>query len=117
MKETIAEVNDRIDCILKRTGGRLKSANTKRGDAWRDIGAIGLFLEVRTMYLRLRDMVWDQLTADGRGEFGEDPISVADHRKRVFDCLLDLRAYAVLLEMAVWDENYFGTGDDHQLGS
>jgi hypothetical protein len=118
MTETISEVNERFDCVLKTTGYRLKSANTKRGDSWRDIGAIGLFLEVRTMYLRLRDMVWNELTDKERplGEFGsEDPDDIIEHRKRVFDCLTDLRAYTVLLELAVRDENYFGTGDDTQL--
>lgn len=103
---TIAAVNTRISDILGMTTERLIQANTKRGNAWEAIGSLGLFLEVRTMFLRLRALLWDggmpkQLT---QGEL----IVPDEYKKQVCDCLLDLRAYATLLQMAVQDENWIG---------
>lgn len=105
----IKVANDRIDGVLRITAARLKAANTKRDNAWENIGLLGLFLEVRTMYLRLRSLVW--------GEFikGKASDMTTEHKKRALDCLLDLRAYTVLAEMALQDNNYYGSGDDESL--
>jgi len=104
-------VDDRIDSVLSITAKRLKEANTKRGNAWEDIGLQGLFLEVRTMYLRLRNLVWDELANKDK----DWDRFTQEHKKRVANCLLDLRAYATLAELAVQDDNYFGVCDDSFL--
>ena len=109
----LGTVNDRIDGVLNITAHRLKEANEKRGNAWRDIGVCGLFLEVRTMYLRLRAMVWDELINSGT-DFDWYRFT-KEHKKGVANCLLDMRAYTTLLELAMQDDNYFGTGKDEDL--
>ncbi len=102
------EVDKRIDKIFTENARRLQVANTKRSNAWEAIGAIGLFLEVRTMYLRLRGLVWDGLFIHPTPH---EPID----KEAIYDCLLDLRAYTALLELALQDDNFTGKGSDDYL--
>ena len=114
----LAVINTRIDDVLVKTGNRLKSANAKRGNAWEAIGMLGLFLEVRTMYLRLRGMIWDGLLRPGEADkqmLRGKLVIPNKYMERVYDCLLDLRAYTVLLEIALQDNNLLGNSRDEEL--
>lgn len=109
MYTNIDIINEKINNVLRNTGVRLKAANAERGNAWENIGLLGLFLEVRTMYLRLRNLVWDEFMNVRINEM------TPEHKKRVADCLLDLRAYTVLTELAMQDNNFFGNDNDKSL--
>jgi hypothetical protein len=95
-----SELNRILD-IVKRSTDIMIEKNSQRGNASRQIGLLGLFLEVRTMYLRLRHLVWDT-----------DP----DNRKEnwmsdVKNALQDLRNYTILAEIALQDGNFKGSND------
>lgn len=109
--EKIAAVNARIEAVLQKTATRLKAANAKRGNAWEGIGVVGLFLEVRTMYLRLRHQIWDEIVVNRPITAADDNFFSEEHLDRVLDTLLDMRAYSVLTELAIMDKNYTGKGD------
>ena len=95
----------RMRKIFEADAKRFDEANEERGDGWTCIGAIGLFFEVRTMYIRLRGALW------ARRELGWAEIN----KKGLYNILIDLRNYAAMLQMAIEDENMIGFGDDREL--
>jgi len=88
---------------------RMSVANNERGDSWRDIGALGLFLEVRTMYLRLRGLLWDQMVSLVDGDCGQVLDKIA-----LRNALQDLRNYAALLELAIDDDLIGGSRESDE---
>lgn len=104
--ELTAKVLLRMKDVSDRTLLRLMQADRKRGHAWRDIGLIGLFLEIRTMYLRLRHQVWDEQSTTK---------SLPDYKPIIKDILTDLRTYSILAELALEDNNWKGLRDDSSL--
>jgi len=98
--ELIKKISEESTAIMLRV-------NKERGSCSQSIGLLGLFLEVRTMYLRLRSLVWDC-----------DPIHIEDKEKwkaDVKNALQDLRNYTILSEIALIEDNMKGVGDDFEL--
>lgn len=91
---------DSTDIMLK--------VNRERGSCSQEIGLLGLFLEVRTMYLRLRSLAWDQDPPDLKEEKEEWIASIRN-------ALQDLRNYTILAEIALLEDNMKGIGDDSKL--
>lgn len=98
---------------------RLVRANTQRGDAWKDIGLVGLFLEIRTMFLRLRGLIWDKPPMSLGRYDRSDPNKFAPDQEAfkaaVTNALQDLRNYCVLAKMALDDANVYGDNRDELL--
>ena len=91
-----------ILAVFMRDAARLGVANCERGDAWRALGAMGLFLEVRTMYLRLRGLFWDNLAPGVT--FDQMPHGA------ILNALTDLKCYAALMQLALEENNLTGDG-------
>jgi hypothetical protein len=99
----------------------LQKRNLERGDSWKAIGALGLFLEVRTMYLRLRGLFWDSLSPAGRlgsDNKKEDFKSLFRPSEKwqedVLNATIDMRNYTVLFDMALKSGNIYGYGEDDE---
>lgn len=107
------EERSRIIALVKESTKIMLRKNRERGNVAQEVGLLGLFLEVRTMFLRLRNLVWDKdlshlenplfMPADARVKWTKD----------VRNALQDLRNYAVLAEMALLDKNYKGGNDEY----
>lgn len=83
--------------------------NEERGNCSGDVGLLGLFLETRTMYLRLRNLVWDK---------GPPPVKTEEYlnwKVAVQNALEDCRNYTILAEIALKNDNLKGDGDDSEL--
>ena len=81
--------------------------NRQRGDCWRGTGVAGAFIEMRAIFFRLRNMIWDPgPPADLSSE--EYKTWKAD----VIDAMRDLRNFTILGELSAEDDNLKGTGDE-----
>jgi len=99
---TIGKARELSELDLK----RLEEANRERADAWRNVGAGGLFLDLRKQYLRCRSFIWERLLS-------KDPIccdkSNPQHERwriKSIDILRDLRSYAMFLQMLLSEDSY-----------
>jgi len=104
----------KIKKIAKESTKIMMIKNEERGNCSGDIGLFGCFLEVRTMYLRLRSLVWDK----GPPNSLILPIRTKKYNKwkaDVKNALEDLRNYTILAEIALEDNNIKGDGDDSAL--
>ena len=105
----------RIKALVKESTRIMMRKNEERGNAAQDVGLLGLFLEIRTMYLRLRNLVWDTELEKIENPFVFDADKRAKWKKDVRNALQDLRNYTVLAEIAMLDDNFIGVDKDEYL--
>jgi hypothetical protein len=75
--------------------------NRDRGDAWRGSGLMGQFIEIHSMYCRLRNLIWEMGPPDGE-------ISNSVWTAEVMNALEDLRNFTMLGELCVLEQNWKG---------
>ncbi len=115
LKKAKAE-RQRIIALVKESTRIMIRKNEERGNCAIEVGLLGMFLEVRTMYLRLRNLVWDKdLTMIDKPVY-MDADARAKWTKDVRNALQDLRNYTVLAEIALLDKNFKGGKDDYLSG-
>ena len=115
MSDEAKEERRRIIALVKESTRIMLKKNEERGNAAQDVGLLGLFLEVRTMYLRLRNLVWDTELNRINNPFNHDKDQRAEWKKAVRNALQDLRNYTILAEIAMLDNNLTGIGKDEYL--
>lgn len=80
--------------------------NKQRGDCWRGTGVVGAFMEMRAIFFRLRNLIWEPGPPDR--EHADYNTWKAD----VIDAMRDLRNFTILGELSAEDDNLKGTGDE-----
>lgn len=102
----IIKTENELRTVFEHSLQVMLNKNRERSDCWRSVGLIGSFLEIRTMYVRLRALVWEI----------EPPstVSIEYHhwKLEVKNALEDLRNYTMLAELSLEDDNIRGVGDD-----
>jgi hypothetical protein len=64
--------------------------NTERNDCWKSTGILGAFVEIHSIYNRLREMIWNRTMNT------KDPVWM----KELMNCTMDMRNFTVLMELA-----------------
>ena len=91
--ELILDLNMRsLNIMLKK--------NRQRGDAWRGSGLVGTFIDIHSMYARLRKLIWDM----GSEASLKDEVWIAE----VKNALQDMRNFTILSELCLEEENWKG---------
>jgi hypothetical protein len=72
--------------------------NTERNDCWKATGVLGSFVEIHSIYNRLREMIWNR-KMDCRDE---------KWMKELLNCTMDMRNFTVLMELAAKANLPFG---------
>jgi hypothetical protein len=106
-QERVEKTESELRLVFENSLKIMIKKNRERGDCWRDVGLIGSFLEVRTMYFRLRALVWDNPVKIGDEDY-------LDWKKEVKNALEDLRNYTMLAELSLDEDNIKGKGDDSE---
>lgn len=86
--------------------------NRDRGDCWRNSGLKGQFIEIHSMYFRLRNLIWEKGMPDPSSEEWES------FTKQVANALEDMRNFTMLAEMCLQEKNIDGkdfTNGLHEL--
>lgn len=112
MTDKAKEERQRIIALVKESTRIMLRKNEERGGCSQEVGLLGLFLEVRTMYLRLRNLVWDRDLTVMENPFYMDADARVKWIKDTRNALQDLRNYTILAEIAVLDKNFKGGTDD-----
>ncbi len=101
MPELFDDTEKMMRKILDSSFNEMKEKNRQRGDCWRGVGLKGSFLEIRSMFFRLRNLAW-------RIDPPVDPKLLKIYKKELYNVLMDLRNFTILAEMAVVEENWEG---------
>lgn len=101
IKQRIIKTEDDIKRIFDNSLSVMLEKNSQRGDCWRNSGLLGQFIEIHSMYFRLRNLIW---------EIGP-PILEHEYNnweEQVRNALEDLRNFTMLGELCLIDDNFNG---------
>lgn len=111
LTERIAQTGRMIDGYMEKSKKTMLQKNADRGDCWRNSGLLGQFVEIHSMYFRLRRLIWDM----GPPEliFKDGPISTdwdnwVAWADQVENALEDMRNFTMLAEMCLKEGNFKG---------
>lgn len=107
-KERVTRTNADLIKVFNKSLKTMLRVNKERGDCWRGVGLKGSFLEVRNMFFRARNLIWEQ-------DPPTDKVELERWKKDVVNALEDLRNYTMLSELSVMEENWWGVGDDREF--
>ena len=94
--------------LMEKSMKILEDKNRERNDCWRGVGLRGAFLEIRSMFFRLRTYMWDTPIP---------PICTEAYekwKKEVENSLEDLRNFTLLAELSLNEDNIEGKGYDRE---
>lgn len=100
-EERVKKTNIDLAEIFSKSLTTMLKVNEQRGDAWRGVGLIGCYLEIRTMFLRLRNLCWHKKAS-------ANPTEHAEWKAAVINALEDLRNYTMLAELSIMEDNLEG---------
>lgn len=80
--------------------------NKQRADCWRPVGLMGTYIEIKSIYYRLHQLIWKQQCFPLDGD-------VDKWYNQVSDALGDLRNFTTLADICLIEQNLFG--DDNEL--
>ena len=110
MKMTEARINklvhDSLEIMIRK--------NRERTDAWKGSGLMGQFIEIYSMYIRLKVLIWDnppEKNVDGVLNLVQYKLWCEDVR----NALVDMRNFTVLAELCLEDDNIYGDSDLDKL--
>lgn len=100
-------VNPRLMERMQRACQIMASRSWERGDAWKNTGMVGAFVEMYNCFQRVRRLVWDRPPE----EFlkGNHPPADGEWVSKVEDVLEDLRNFSILMELAMAKGIYHGS--------
>ena len=78
--------------------------NRQRGDCWRNSGLIAQFVEIHSMYFRLRNLIWE----DKESIPDADSDKWTEWEQQVANALEDLRNFTMLAELCLQERNIRG---------
>ena len=99
MKDRIEKTEKQINQYFDKSKSIMIQKNRDRGDCWRNSGLLAQFIEIHSMYFRLRNLLW----------IGEIPKDLPpEWRDQVQNALEDLRNFTILAEMCLNEGNIKG---------
>jgi len=103
IEKRIEDTEEQIKRYMEKSLNTMLTKNKQRGDCWRNSGLLGQFVEIHSMYFRLRNLIWDMKdhTFFNQKEYEE-------WKLQVINALEDLRNFTLLGEMCVIDKNFDG---------
>jgi hypothetical protein len=113
--EKVKHTETRIKNLVEESTKIMIQKNTERVDAWKGSGLFGQFIEIYSMFMRLKVLIWDRLhevsnpPLDETGElYYEDWDKLQSWREDVRNALVDMRNFTVLGELCLDDDNLLG---------
>jgi hypothetical protein len=100
LKERVEDTKQQITMFLNKSLLVMLEKNAQRGDAWRNSGLLGQFVEIHSMYFRLRNLVWETKCQPLKDK--------AEWKAQIVNALEDLRNFTMLAELCVLEENWDG---------
>lgn len=110
MEQRIADTEEKLNAYMAKSLATMLEKNRGRGDAWRASGVMGQFVEIHSMYNRLRNLVWE-LGAPKGVQAAWDNGTRQDNNDwvlQVQNALEDLRNFTMLAEMCLEEGNWAG---------
>jgi hypothetical protein len=123
LEERIKDTEKCIEEYFERSKTTMLQKNQERGDCWRNSGLLGQFIEIHSMYFRLRRLIWDM----GRPRKPGKPISKGGFvnmkaaleysnfyhdlfvwKDQITNALEDLRNFTMLAELCLEEDNWRG---------
>ena len=101
LEDRVKKTNEDLKTVFERSLDTMLKVNEQRGDAWRGVGLKGCYLEIRTMFLRLRNLCWYKKACANPTEYDE-------WKAAVVNALEDLRNYTMLAELSILEDNIEG---------
>jgi hypothetical protein len=76
--------------VARRATEIMFNKNTERNDCWKATGIMGAFVEIHSIYNRLREMIWNR------------PMDPTDEKwmRELLNCTMDMRNFTILMELA-----------------
>ena len=100
INERIEKTEKDIKDVFEKSIQVMLKKNRQRGDCWRSSGLQGQFVEIHSMYNRLRNLIW---------EIG-NKMDNKDWKDQVANALEDLRNFTMLAELCLDENNFKGDG-------
>lgn len=117
MKEELMKrmliTEEQIKSFFKQSEETMVRKNRERGDCWRQSGLLAEFIEIHSMYFRLRNLIWESKIPD----VGSNEWKI--WYNQVKNALEDLRNFTVLGELCLMEKNIKGDeyiADSAKLG-
>lgn len=100
MKDRIQQTEEQIKKYFQESMDVMIEKNKQRGDCWRNAGLIAQFVEIHSMYFRLRNLIWNK--------FGNAQAFDPEWNEQVINALQDMRNFTILAELCVEERNMGG---------
>jgi hypothetical protein len=100
--------------IFKESQEMMLRKNRERGDCWKAVGLVGTYIEIKSMFYRLKGIIWDGLMLSKRDGLILSKRAFLDEKEKaeVLNCLQDIRNFTILAELSINDDNFFGEDYD-----
>lgn len=116
MGKRIQNTEKQIEEYFERSKATMLQKNRDRGDCWRNSGLLGQFIEIHSMYFRLRRLIWDMGRPKKPSSFDRDFVNKTHQQandmlhweEQVRNALEDLRNFTMLAEMCLEEDNWKG---------
>jgi len=99
------KTDERIVRIFNNSMQIMRRKNAERGDCWKYVGLLGTFVEIKSMYYRLKAIFWDKYKTNYDANYFEK------NKEEIRNCLVDIRNFTIIAEMALDDLNIDGIAD------
>jgi hypothetical protein len=100
--EKVRQTALRIKKLVDESTEIMIQKNQERTDAWKGTGLIGQLVEIYSMYMRLKVLVWDM------NPIAAESYMYVEWKEDVRNALVDLRNFTVLGELCLDDDNILG---------
>ncbi len=101
LAERIRRTENDINKYFEKSKDTMIEKNRQRGDCWRQSGLLGQFIEIHSMYNRLRNLIWE-------GELEGELNALPDWKEQVTNALEDMRNFTILAELCLAEDNMKG---------
>ena len=101
--EKVKRTEIRIKTLVEESTKIMIKKNTDRVDAWKGSGLWGQFIEIYSMFMRLKVLIWDKGVPSRI-----DMIEHNDWKEDIRNALVDMRNFTILAELCLEDENIRG---------
>lgn len=101
-KNRIENTEKQVNEFFEKSKKIMLEKNKQRGDCWRGSGLMGQFIEIHSMYSRLRVLIYESEIPE------KGSILYDEWRAQVENALEDLRNFTILGEMCLAENNIRG---------
>lgn len=104
LKERIKKTEKDIEKYFENSKKIMLEKNRQRGDCWRNSGLLGQFIEIHSMYFRLRNLIWETKY--------ERESDLPLWKEQVTNALEDLRNFTILAELCLAENEINFKGEE-----